>query len=195
VNTNVMLLPTNSIRLSIGISPRPLISEEKLFGSFPLCPIQFEKSFRKFEHVLKTKNWVELGSGRHRKVFGAPNKNIAIKVSKVPMGVQANVFEHHYATLNGHQQNAIQYNLGPILGEQHEDKCCDVPIPKVFGHTRVGHLSVLCVEFVSRVSPMNPEYKNATAHPWVKHVDRDGQGAQIGVTKRGRLVCFDWCVF
>jgi len=103
------------------------------------------------------------------------------------MGVKANLFELYFA------------QKGKMMTYLFEDKIQSHPIPKVYGHARIARLSILCVERVERVQFYDDEYLDPVSLPkgqeWLAIVDDDGYGPQVGHTKDGRLVCFDWAVF
>lgn len=131
---------------------------------------------------LLERGWTELGRGRHRVGFEHHNTQNVIKISRNPRGVRANLNELMLSQTGNKVKICYPWNgLEPV----------DVPIPKVLGHTRIGLLSILCVEWVERVDE-EEAWELSNQIPWVAMVDEDNSGPQVGYTRDGRLVCFDW---
>ena len=145
----------------------------------------FDKDFSKLYEKLLAKGWEVLGDGRHRFGFKHPNAKCVLKVSYNVQGVKANLTELHYSKLGDEITVIYPWTDG---------RAVTIPVPRVLGHVRVGLLSVLCVEWVRRVSE-DDAMTLADDHPWVHEVDADDDGPQVGYTHDGRLVCFDWCTF
>jgi len=162
-------------------TPYFCMTREEIFGPIDPPLHRFRDSYFLLCEKLEEKGWTMVGEGRHRAVFKAPSCDVALKVSKVPRGVEANLFELFHA------------ERGTSFSRDTWDGTVCIPIPEVKGHFRLGDLSVLCVEWVERTPRIGGTL--STDPNWVRHVDADGYGPQIGTTKQGRLVCFDWCVF
>lgn len=168
--------------------PPPYFRDEDLFGLIGDSSVfrhKFRQFFEKYDDRLRRKGWTFLGKGRHRSTYLSPDGERVIKVSQVPMGVKANLFELFYA-----QKGATYVVDRQIIAR---GKFTEIPIPKVFGHTRIGPLSVLCVERVVREDD-GFSLAKLPGFEWIHDVDCD-TGPQIGYTQEGRLVSFDWCTF
>lgn len=154
-----------------------------LMGDESVFNYKFLKAFQGYKEKLETKGWKFVGKGRHRSVFKSPAGDRVIKVSHVPMGVKANLFELFYG------------EKGESFVVQRPGYFSEVHIPKVWGHTRVGQLSILCVEWVERTKGrLAWDLAKEKGGQWIYDVDCDGS-PQVGYTKSGRLVAFDWCTF
>lgn len=152
-----------------------LIGDESVFNH------KFHAAFQDYQRKLLRKNWRFLGQGRHRIVFATPSRDKVIKISRVPMGVKANLLEVFWG------------ERGEVFRRPFGQETFEIPIPKVYGHTRVGPLSVMCVEFVERTDRGFALAKQPGGS-WIHAVDCDGS-PQVGYTQSGRLVAFDWCPF
>jgi hypothetical protein len=143
---------------------------------------KFRDAYRVYEEDLWHKGWHKIGRGRQRTTFAYPNSKTVIKVSHVPMGVMANLFEHYYSQMDD------KVTIRP------ERSLVEIPIPKTYGLTRVGPLSVLCVE---RVTPsVEGFHLSKNGNPWIFWVDVSEGKPQVGFTvTSNRLVCYDWCPF
>lgn len=163
----------------------PRFDDEDVFGlslgDKPDFGPKFREAFQEYSKKLKSKGWGFVGKGRLRSVFRSPSGDRVIKVSHVPEGVKANLFELFY----GRRGNSfVVYRWGQYT---------EIHIPEVLGHARVGQLSVLCVEWVEKTLDGFALAKQ-NGRQWIYDVDVD-TCPQVGYTKSGRLVAFDWCPF
>lgn len=175
--------------LNYRLGPRSkLVSKllpEVVFKNFK--PKKFRSSVKKVQATLLKAGWKFIGEGRHRRVYLSPDGTRVAKVTCDPGGIQANLYE--WLVSKEGKRKFFYYNARRI------------PIPQVFEFLQKPYgVTVLVVEKVTRLEmdgySEEPLYKGKRYwRKWVHQVDCDNDGYQIGHTDKGRVVCFDWCMF
>lgn len=153
--------------------------------------VKYEENLQVLRAKLVDKGWTYIGRGRHREVFRSPNDGpVVIKVSRSQRGAKANLEELFWSVYGPKRRDENDFwNVEIPSGSRRTW----TPLPRVYGHTFCdGEISVLCVEWVTRFSVQDSHIEQ---HDWIRHVDRDSDGPQIGYTVQRRTVCFDWCTF
>lgn len=131
----------------------------------PLVP-KNEKEIKKYSNqiisILKKK--FDFEKGRHRVVFFDRKNNEVIKIPISDSGIAANFQELDYQ-----DDNLAITNLDEKLSIKY-------------------HIPIIRMEYVKPISMEDLEEKEGKIPGWVYSID----SAQVGYTKDGRLVAYDW---